>query len=235
MINTATIRPQSAPRPEPFRKCTPGLSMSPIVSPISPPTAAPMDTAMTMMARKMMPMVVRFVYRRAGRCRWKDAQSGWSGCLASANIGSRFASRIDRSNPARQRTGGRVAGYEFSVGRECIFPALAKLASLLGSSRRHAGSFHRIAHLVGSEVFDMCRKRPLVAKRIGHDSVAVAPEHVLCGHIDSGTGILRALDRGVTVLDIVNEVVASRSESPPSNTGDLRSRIVVGLLERVHL
>ena len=57
----------------------------------------------------------------------------------------------------------------------------------------HAGFFHRLLHLLGREVFDVSRKRPFVPVRIGHESVAIAPEHVLCRHHDRGRGVLRRL------------------------------------------
>src|SRR5271157_1516995 len=41
---------------------------------------------------------------------------------------------------------------------------------------------HRRLHLVGREVLNVRRERPFVAVRIGHDSVAVTPEHVPCRH-----------------------------------------------------
>ena len=42
-----------------------------------------------------------------------------------------------------------------------------------------------------------------VAEGVGHDAVAVAPEHVLRGHQHRGAGVRGALDRGVAVFDIL--------------------------------
>ena len=63
--------------------------------------------------------------------------------------------------------------------------------------------FHGHLDFRGREILDMRGERPLVAEGVGHDAVAVAPEHVLRGHEDRGAGVRGALDRGVAVFNIV--------------------------------
>ena len=65
------------------------------------------------------------------------------------------------------------------------------------------GLLHRRLHLFGGHVLEVRRERPFVAERIGHDAVAVAPEHVGGRHDYGRAGLLGPLDRRVAVLDIV--------------------------------
>jgi Predicted metal-binding integral membrane protein (DUF2182) len=54
------------------------------------------------------------------------------------------------------------------------------LHSALGTLRERL--FHGHLDFRGREILDMRGERPLVAEGVGHDTVAVAPEHVLRWH-----------------------------------------------------
>ncbi len=56
--------------------------------------------------------------------------------------------------------------------------------------------------LFGRRIADVSGQRPNMAEGVGHDAVAVAPEHVHRGHLGCRAGVQGTLDRGVTILDV---------------------------------
>ena len=61
---------------------------------------------------------------------------------------------------------------------------------------------HRLLHLLRRHVADMGRDRPLMAERIFHFPVAIAPEHVVERHRHLRARLHRLREKGVRVLDI---------------------------------